>query len=289
MKRILSLSILVALAGSVMAQFNTSRVNLSISTLAPAVFNDVGQMNLCGNVVSVKRTETRFDGTVPVTTTATYLFDENGNKTERLVYNADGTTMETSYNNVYRNGLLYSVEVSGDATVCQTITYRYDLSGNMIGHVNTCDTTPLVMTTTIFDRFRNPSLQRDHLTKEELTFTYQYDPTHPGNMLSRNRTRHNTISGESTLYITSYAYDERGLLSQETTLCSDGTSSTTSYHYDMQGRLLCKDYMGAGLHRMEVYTRDEMGSCLDLAVRENDRLVSHIECEVTYDSRVAMK
>ena len=271
------------------APATSSRVCISINTLLAPSLSALGDMDLYGSVASVKRTETFYEGDVTHSATVIYSFDENGNTTSRLEQEADGTSSLTTFTNIYRNGRLYQVEVDGGLPTCRSITYRYDLNGNVIGCVNTCDTLPQLTTTTIFDRFRNPLSQKDHINNIECTFDYQYHPAHAGQVVSRTLLRRDVALDETVHFTTIYEYDDHNLLTSETTRGGDGPEVLTHYAYNAEGMLVSKSTVSGEETRVETYKRDEMGSCLWHEVRVNGRLVAQVESEITYDTPVVMK
>lgn len=303
MKNIVTISALIALAIAGMAQ-DTVRTTYEMrtrvvkkvvfDTMEAKVVTNRDEMDLCGDVASVKSSEVFYsNGSVASRNTVVYAFDSKGYFTEAVEMLSNGETDVTTYTNTYyRNGKLQSVEVNAGCTDCKSYVYRYDMCGNVIGHDTVCANCKTSDYTMIYDRFHNPVYQKDNTGRKnayEFTFSYKYDNACIGCILVKSVDRYNLTTKETYNYTTRYTYTAFDKVATATVTESNGTVSTIKYNYNEDEQLVSKEMHFADADITEVYTRDAMGSCTSKTTYTNGQMTAQRINEVTYNSAIASR
>lgn len=286
MRKTTLLALLTLLALSAMSQDMVlvgSRVRVATDTLFLPITTDVDLLDLRGPVDSVQVKRTFFEDSSEWADMRTYRFDSHGYYASRTFPVGSAMNM-VSYTNTYRRGRLQQVEIvdAGEQGGCRRLLYRYDLSGNVIGNVIDCADTTLILSTTIYDRFRNPLyMNKQHSVAK--TFSYRYDPMRPGQAITSTCIEADRLSGDSLFYDTRYVYTTEGYIARTVTVGpTEGRTKTVDYIYDANHRLIIKETVDNGTRIVDTYTRDYRGSLLTHTQRVNGTLVMRAEYSITY-------
>ena len=283
MKRPLVIALFTLLALSAMSQDMVlvgPRVRITLDTLFLPITTDVDLLDLRGPVESVAiRTTYYVDNTTDVDSTF-FRFDPQGYYASRTLHAGTPKEFTVSYTNTYRRGRLQQVQIVAGQGDCSLLTYRYDLSGNVIGNVVSCSDHKHIISTTIYDRFRNP-ISKVAGTQAD-SYSYRYNPTHPGQAITS--TCASALPTGDTLYFdTRYIYTTEGYIARTITAGpTERQIKTVDYIYDDHDRLIMRETFEGNERTVDTYTRDARGSLLTHTQRINGELILRKEFNVTY-------
>jgi len=187
-------------------------------------------------------------------------------------------------NNVYQKGKICKIEVEDKVRGKYQIHYRYDLSGNVIGHDTVYNGEHHKDYTARFDRYHNPSFVKDHTgTFDEYSIKYQYAPNVRDMILEKMVEKYNVVTQASTTAHSKYTYNELNQLALEVTE-SDQGATRIEYSYDDDGNVVSKRTQTTAHVFEETMERDSHGSIISKKVTRDGKTVLQVYNKITYGS-----
>jgi len=177
-----------------------------------------------------------------------FIYNSNGNLTEEKTFSSEGQIHHVdkySYNS--KNLLIKKEFIDSDGSIDATWTYEFDESGNKIKETQRSGTMGNSVTKFKYvdGRLTESETTNDAIGKEN-KITYKYN--HRG-QVTEEKTK--DYYSNTTITLT-YTYNEIGKLTKLNEKSSNGVSSVTTYHYDDKGLLMSdvwKSSLGKTAHK----------------------------------------